>query len=133
MYLFNMLLHYIICYYYYEIGNKLSYPKLSYPTTRTTWTKVSLFSHVIPMSAAHRLPSSSITSACNTGCGRIRTGAKPYYFTISERSVRALTLAIFSARSCSYALCILAVSWDTAAIAPFSVLTMFSISQYVVA
>ena len=26
MYLFNMLLHYIICYYYYEIGNKLSYP-----------------------------------------------------------------------------------------------------------
>ena len=30
MYLFNMLLHYIICYYYYEIGNKniLSYPIL---------------------------------------------------------------------------------------------------------
>ena len=34
MYLFNMLLHYIICYYYYEIGNKLSYPKLSYPNTK---------------------------------------------------------------------------------------------------
>ena len=32
MYFFNMLLHYIICYYYYEIGNKLSYPILSYPT-----------------------------------------------------------------------------------------------------
>ena len=29
MYLFNMLLHYIICYYYYEIGNKLSYPILT--------------------------------------------------------------------------------------------------------
>ena len=85
------------------------------------------------MSAASRLPSSSITSVCNTGCGRIRTSDEPYSFTISERSVRALSLAIFYVRSWSYAFCILAVSCDTVAITPFSVLTIFSISQSVVA
>ena len=40
MYLFNMLLHYIIC--YYEIGNKLSYPILSYPTFVWRSTKLGL-------------------------------------------------------------------------------------------
>ena len=45
-----MLLHYIICYYYYEIGNKLSYPILSYPNlaryfppwtvTRSQWAEM---------------------------------------------------------------------------------------------
>ena len=72
------------------------------PTTRTPWRKVSLFSQVIPMSAAHKLPSSSSTSACITGWGRVFTGDEPYSLTISERFARALSLAIYSARSWSY-------------------------------
>ena len=81
------------------------------------------------MSAARRLPSPSITSSRNTGCGRLVVDVRPYSFTISARSARVLSLATFSARSCIYAFCMDAVSLDIAAIAPFSVLIIFTISS----
>ena len=99
------------------------------PTTRTPWRKVSLPAQVIPMSATRKLPSSSNTSVRMTGWGRMVAGGEPYSFTMAERSAGALSRAMLSARSWSYALRIRSVSWETEAIAPFNVLTMLMISQ----
>ena len=46
------------------------------------------------------------------------------------RSARVLSLATFSYLSCSYAFCMHAVSRDNAAIAPFSVLIIFTMSSF---
>ena len=80
------------------------------PTIRTPCRNVSLSSHVMPMSAAHRLPSASSTSACIAGRGLaagvggpygcVHAGDEPYSLTIAVRSARALSRAMFSVHSC---------------------------------
>ena len=99
------------------------------PTTRTPWRSVSFPAQVIPMSAARRLPSSSSTSVQMTGCGRVGAGGEPYSFTMAERSARALSRVMSSVCSWSYVRRIRAISCETEAIAPFRVLTMFTIAQ----
>ena len=97
-------------------------------TTRTPCRNVSLSAQVMPISAARKFPSRSRTSVCIFGVGepygRVAAGDEPYSFTMAVRSAIALSLAKLSLLSCWYARCICAVSWDTAAIASFNVLTI---------
>ena len=86
-----------------------------------------------------KFPSSSRTSACIARLGppvgvgepysRVAAGDEPYSFTITVRSASALSRASLSVHSWRYSRYIWAVSWDTAATAPFSVFTIMATSQ----
>ena len=75
-------------------------------TTRAPCRNVSLSSHVMPISAARKFPSSSSTSACIVGRGLpvgvggpygcVAAGDEPYSLTIAVRSARALSRAMLS-------------------------------------
>ena len=108
------------------------------PTTRTPCRNVSLSSQVIPMSWHIRFhphlvhqPASpdGVLQLVLVGHACVAAGDEPYSFTIVVRSARALSLNKFSVHNYWYALCIRAVSLDTAAIAPFNVFTMVAMSQ----